>query len=119
MLALALKDQGYKVEMIPLDNAVNWKTIANGNADVSTSAWLPVTHGEHYDKYKDQLDDLGPNLEGTKLGLVVPSYMSVNSIADLSEQAGKKLTGIEPGAGIMTSLPRVRYLTTLTLAHGS
>ncbi|MFU2163558.1 ABC transporter permease/substrate binding protein [Streptococcus pluranimalium] len=103
VLALALKDQGYKVEMIPLDNAVNWKTIANGNADVSTSAWLPVTHGEHYDKYKDQLDDLGPNLEGTKLGLVVPSYMSVNSIADLSEQAGKKLTGIEPGAGIMTA----------------
>lgn len=103
VIAQVLKDQGYQVEMIPLDNAVNWKTVANGNSDFSTSAWLPVTHGDLYKQYKNQLDDLGPNLKGTKLGLVVPAYMDVTSIEDLSNQAGQKITGIEPGAGIMSA----------------
>ncbi|MGX7776585.1 ABC transporter permease/substrate binding protein [Streptococcus pluranimalium] len=106
VIATVLKDQGYQVDMIPLDNAVNWQTIANANADFSTSAWLPVTHGDQYEKYKDKLDDLGPNLEGTKLGLVVPAYMSIDSIDELSDQAGSTITGIEPGAGIMNAAER-------------
>ncbi|MGT2862759.1 ABC transporter permease/substrate binding protein [Streptococcus gallinaceus] len=97
-----LKQAGYKVDMIPLDNAVSWQSVANGNADFTTSAWLPVTHGQQYKKYQDKLEDLGPNLENIRLGLVVPSYMTdVNSISDLSDQAKKSITGIEPGAGIM------------------
>ncbi|KPJ23003.1 ABC transporter permease/substrate binding protein [Streptococcus phocae] len=104
VIAQALKKEGYNVELTPLDNAVMWQTVANGDADFSTSAWLPVTHGQQYDKYKAKLDDLGPNLEGTKLGLAVPSYMTdVNSIADLTKQADQKITGIEPGAGIMNA----------------
>ena len=47
------------------------------------SAWLPLIHKAYFDKYKEDLIDLGPNLKGTKLGLVVPSYMEVNSIEDL------------------------------------
>lgn len=101
VIAQVLKKQGYRVELIPLDNAVNWQTIAKSNADFSTSAWLPVTHGDQYRKYKDSIDNLGPNLKGTRLGLVVPSYMTVDSIEDLSDQAAKTITGIEPGAGIM------------------
>lgn len=104
VIAQVLKKEGYNVEMTPLDNAVMWQTVANGNADFSTSAWLPVTHGEQYKKYKSKLDNLGPNLKGTKLGLVVPSYMTdVNSIEDLNGQADNKITGIEPGAGIMNA----------------
>ncbi|WP_159560574.1 ABC transporter permease/substrate binding protein [Streptococcus halichoeri] len=107
VIAQVLKQEGYRVNLVPLDNAVMWQTIANGNADFSTSAWLPVTHGQQYQKYKNALDNLGPNLKGTRLGLVVPTYMKdVNSIEDLSDQAGKKITGIEPGAGIMTAAKR-------------
>lgn len=102
VIAEVLKNEGYHVTLTPLDNAVMWQTVANGNADFSTSAWLPVTHGQQYQKYKSKLDDLGPNLKGTKLGLAVPKYMiDVNSIEDLSKQADQKITGIEPGAGIM------------------
>ncbi|HER5551722.1 ABC transporter permease/substrate binding protein [Streptococcus pyogenes] len=102
VIAEVLKNEGYHVTLTPLDNAVMWQTVANGNADFSTSAWLPVTHGQQYQKYKSKLDDLGPNLKGTKLGLAVPKYMTdVNSIEDLSKQADQKITGIEPGAGIM------------------
>lgn len=104
VIAEVLKNEGYHVTLTPLDNAVMWQTVANGNADFSTSAWLPVTHGQQYQKYKSKLDDLGPNLKGTKVGLAVPKYMTdVNSIEDLSKQADQKITGIEPGAGIMAA----------------
>ncbi|HEQ5973800.1 TPA: ABC transporter permease/substrate binding protein [Streptococcus pyogenes] len=104
VIAEVLKNEGYHVTLTPLDNAVMWQTVANGNADFSTSAWLPVTHGQQYQKYKSKLDDLGPNLKGTKLGLAVPKYMTdVNSIEDLSKRADQKITGIEPGAGIMAA----------------
>ncbi|VHB72738.1 glycine betaine transport system permease [Streptococcus pyogenes] len=104
VIAEVLKNEGYHVTLTPLDNAVMWQTVANENADFSTSAWLPVTHGQQYQKYKSKLDDLGPNLKGTKLGLAVPKYMTdVNSIEDLSKQADQKITGIEPGAGIMAA----------------
>ena len=59
-------------------------------------------HGDQYKKYKNNIVDLGPNLKGVKLGLAVPTYMkNVNRIEDLTDQADKKITGIEPGAGIM------------------
>ncbi|HER5558740.1 glycine betaine transport system permease [Streptococcus pyogenes] len=104
VIAEVLKNEGYHVTLTPLDNAVMWQTVANGNADFSTSAWLPVTHGQQYQKYRSKLDDLGPNLKGTKLGLAVPKYMTdVNSIEDLGKQADQKITGIEPGAGIMAA----------------
>ncbi|MEQ9763896.1 ABC transporter permease/substrate binding protein [Streptococcus sp. ZJ151] len=101
VIATVLKDQGYKVEMTPLDNAVMWQSVANGDSDFSVSPWLPVTQASLYKKHKANLEDLGPNLKGTKLGLVVPSYMDVDSIEELSDQAKKTITGIEPGAGIM------------------
>ena len=103
VIAEALKEMGYDVTITPLDNAVMWKSVANGEADAMVSAWLPTTHAALYKEYKDKLVDLGPNLEGVKTGLVVPSYMDADSIEDLSDQAKKTITGIEPGAGIMTA----------------
>ncbi|NQP19833.1 ABC transporter permease/substrate binding protein [Streptococcus suis] len=101
VIVKVLEEAGYHVKMVPLDNAVMWQSVANGDSDFSVSPWLPVTQASLYDKHKNQLDDLGPNMEGTKLGLVVPAYMDVTSIADLSNQATTTITGIEPGAGIM------------------
>ena len=101
VIAMVLEEAGYQVKTIPLDNAVMWQSIANGDSDFSVSPWLPVTQKSLYEKHQDHLEDLGPNMMGTKLGLVVPSYMDVNSIEDLSHQTGKTITGIEPGAGIM------------------
>ena len=101
VIAMVLEEAGYQVKTIPLDNAVMWQSIANGDSDFSVSPWLPVTQKSLYEKHQDHLEDLGPNMMGTKLGLVVPSYMDVNIIEDLSHQTGKTITGIEPGAGIM------------------
>lgn len=98
-----LKDMGYDVKMTPLDNAIMWEAVANGEADGMVAAWLPTTHGPQYEKFQDQVEDLGPNLEGARLGLVVPQYMDVDSIEDLTDQAGQRIVGIEPGAGVVNS----------------
>ena len=103
-----LKDMGYNVTLTPLDNAIMWESIAKGETDAMVSAWLPGTHGEQYKQYKDKVDHLNANLTGAKLGLVVPSYMTINSIEELDNQVGKKITGIEPGAGVVTAAEKTK-----------
>ncbi|MBO7745745.1 glycine betaine ABC transporter substrate-binding protein [Paenibacillus sp. MWE-103] len=98
----------YKVELMQVDAGPMWAGIADGSADAMVAAWLPTTHASYLEKYGKDLKDLGPNLEGTKTGLVVPSYMKEKSIEDLKQDAtgtsvDHKIIGIEPGAGIMTS----------------
>ena len=99
--ALALEEAGYNVKLVSVDNAIMYESVASGESDAMTAAWLPTTHGSIYESYEDQMVNLGPNLEGAKSGLVVPSYMEVDSIDQLSQEAGKNIVGIEPGAGIM------------------
>lgn len=101
-----LEDMGYNVKITPLDNAIMWNAVATGDADGMVAAWLPATHGKQYEEYKDQVDDLGANLEGARIGLVVPEYMDVNSIEDLSDEADKNITGIEAGAGVVGAAER-------------
>ncbi|CDO02738.1 Glycine betaine/carnitine transport binding protein GbuC precursor [Oceanobacillus picturae] len=101
VIGKVLEDQGYDVTLTPLDNAVMWEAVANGEADGMVAAWLPATHKGQFEEYGDQVVELGTNLEGAKIGLVVPEYMDVNSIADLDQEADKTITGIEPGAGVV------------------
>ncbi|MCF6092909.1 glycine/betaine ABC transporter [Microaerobacter geothermalis] len=77
---------GYKVEMMQVEAGPMWAGVANGDADAMVAAWLPTTHADYYEKFKGQFEDLGPNLKGTKIGLVVPAYMDINSIEDLKKK---------------------------------
>lgn len=103
VVAEVLKEMGYKVKVIPLDNAIMWESISKGQSDAMVCAWLPNTHDAQYKKYKGKFIDLGENLVGGKIGLVVPTYMKVNSIADLTNQANKTITGIEAGSGTVAA----------------
>lgn len=103
VIGKVLEDQGYKVTYTPLDNSVMWQSVANKESDAMVAAWLPNTHAAQYKKYKSKVDDLGVNLKGAKIGLTVPAYMNVDSIEDLKNQANKKITGIEPGAGVVSA----------------
>jgi len=99
---------GYKVNMLQVDAGPMYLGIADGSADAMVAAWLPSTHGEnYYEPNKDKFEDLGVNLDGTKVGLAVPAYMDISSIEDLNGDIAKSLkhtiTGIEPGAGIMSA----------------
>lgn len=108
VVAEVLREQGYDVKLTPLDMTVMWQSVSKGETDGMVAAWLPNTHQAQYEKYKDQVENLGENLSGAKLGLVVPSYMDVDSISDLTDEAGKTITGIEPGAGVMKAAEKTQ-----------
>ncbi|WP_027180227.1 glycine betaine ABC transporter substrate-binding protein [Maridesulfovibrio bastinii] len=95
---------GYDVEILPVAAAAMWQAVASGDVDGMVTAWLPVTHADYLERFKDKVEDLGPIANGAKLGWAVPSYVTVDSIEDLNKNADKfngKIIGIDPGAGLM------------------
>ncbi|SMB87647.1 glycine betaine/proline transport system substrate-binding protein [Desulfonispora thiosulfatigenes DSM 11270] len=95
---------GYDVELTSVGAAAMFQAVAMGDVDGIVAAWLPTTHNSYVDKIKDDVEDLGVNLDGTRIGLVVPKYVDIDSIEELKANADKfdgKIIGIEPGAGIM------------------
>ena len=63
---------GHACEIVPMTADKMWAAVAAGTVDGMVAAWLPTTHGHFYEQYKDMIVDLGPNLTGTRIGLVVP-----------------------------------------------
>lgn len=99
-----LANQGYDVEIVSVDAGVMWSGVSQGDFDFMVAAWLPGTHKNYWKQFKDKVENLGPNFEGAKIGLVVPEYVTIDSIEELNGVKDKfngVITGIEPGAGIM------------------
>jgi glycine betaine/proline transport system substrate-binding protein len=102
-----------------------WQALAAGDLDASVAAWLPSLQDEYWKRYRSQVENLGPNLTGTCIGLVVPEYVAVDSIAQLQAHAERfdhKIIGIDPHAGIMgaTKQAMADYgLHSFTLVSGS
>ncbi len=103
-----LEDVGYDVTLKEVNTGAMFIAIADGAADAMISAWLPYTDISYWEKFEDDLVDLGPNLKEAPLGLVVPSYMEIDSIEDMKQNnddvgnsTGWTITGIDPGAGQM------------------
>jgi glycine betaine/proline transport system substrate-binding protein len=103
-----LEERGYQVDAKQFDAGPLYTSLASGNADFMTGAWLPTTHEQYWKKYGSKLDDLGAWYDKTSLELSVPSYMKdINSLADLkgkASQFGGNITGIESSAGEMALL---------------
>ncbi|MGA5196980.1 ABC transporter permease/substrate binding protein [Streptomyces exfoliatus] len=100
-----LERRGYEVETKQLEAGALYTGLAGGQLDFQTDAWLPVTHAQYWEKYKNKLEDLGSWYGPTSLELSVPSYVKgVDSLADLKGKAGQfkgRIVGIEPSAGMM------------------
>jgi glycine betaine/proline transport system substrate-binding protein len=118
--AVLQEELGVRVRLLRLDAEDMWRAVADGRADAMLSAWLPVTHHTYLERYGGRMTDLGPNLEGARIGLVVPEvsvgrqtgaqgrrvrpYIKTSSMADLGEYAlqfRQRIVGIDPGAGVM------------------
>lgn len=108
VLKEVLEDVGYDVTLKEVNTGAMYISIADGAADAMISAWLPYTDINYWEKFEDDLVDLGPNLKEAPLGLVVPSYMEIDSIEDMADNShdvgdatGWTITGIDPGSGQM------------------
>ena len=97
---------GYNCELLSVTAVSMWESVAAGDQDAMVAAWLPTLQQHYYDAVKDDIVDLGPNLEDVEMGLVVPSHLPVESIEELNsyaEEFGHKIIGIDPEAGLMGS----------------
>ena len=118
--AVLQEELGYRVELRRMNADEMWQAVAAGEVDAMLSAWLPTTHEHYLEMYGAQLDDLGANLEGARIGLVVPDvsvgrqtgglgkrarpYIKAESIADLAKYRDEfrgHIVGIDPAAGVM------------------
>lgn len=111
---------GRKCVLLETDAENMWRMVAEGKADVMLSAWLPEAQKKYFAEFGERVDDLGPNLEGTRIGFVVPKvtagrltagtgirnrpYLDTETIPGLKDDADKykhRIIGIDPGAGVM------------------
>jgi glycine betaine/proline transport system substrate-binding protein len=103
--AAVLEDElGVNVRLTSVDAGPMWTGLARGDFDAIVAAWLPATHEAYLEQTRDRVVDLGPNLDGAKIGWVVPTYVTVNSIDELNDyvdEFGGEIIGIDPGAGLM------------------
>ncbi|WP_311065134.1 glycine betaine ABC transporter substrate-binding protein [Halomonas sp. DWK9] len=124
VVAAVLEQAGFEVELTSLSAAAMFQALSTGDADAIVAAWLPTTHADYMERVGENTEDLGVNLDGTKLGLVVPAYTDVDSIADLNDNADSfngEIIGIDPGAGLMSLTEEVvdTYDLGLNLRSGS
>ncbi|MGO1367742.1 MAG: glycine betaine ABC transporter substrate-binding protein [Senegalia sp. (in: firmicutes)] len=102
--AILEEKMGYDVESTTAEPGLIYTSLAEGDYDAFLDGWLPLTHGDFMDQFGDDVADLGPNYENAKIGLVVPSYVDVDSIEELNENKDLfegQIVGIDSGAGIM------------------
>ncbi|WP_461633462.1 glycine betaine ABC transporter substrate-binding protein [Labilibaculum euxinus] len=101
----ALEANGYNVELTNLAPGMIYGELSkeNSKGDVFLDAWLPNTHKDYWDNYGDKLVILGESFSEGTTGLVVPTYVTINSIEELNANKDKfnsEIIGIGAGAGI-------------------
>ena len=98
------EDQGYDVKLLNADLAPIFTSISRKKADVFMDVWMPVTMEDYMKQYGDKLEVIGDIYDGARIGLVVPDYVTINSIEELNaekERFSGQIVGIDAGAGIM------------------
>ncbi|WP_251150329.1 glycine betaine ABC transporter substrate-binding protein [Cellulosimicrobium sp. Marseille-Q4280] len=98
-----LEDEGYDVETQTADIGIVFTGLAGGDFDLLFDAWLPITHASYLDEYGDDVSDLGVWYDDAKLTVAVNEdspAQSLEDLADMADEYGNKLVGIEAGAGL-------------------
>lgn len=99
-----LQKQGYKVEFVKFSEwGIAFGALQKGDVDVLLSSVDYLT-SDYWSKYKNRLEKLSIASYGILQGLVVPSYVQIDSVDQLNsivDKTGGKIIGIEPGSGLM------------------
>lgn len=106
LATVLLEDMGYTVESTMADVAPIYSSVAQGNQDIMIETWLPHTHAAYFERYGEEVELLSTWFDEARIGLVVPAYVTIDSIAEMNsvrDQFNGRITGIDAGAGIMSS----------------
>ncbi len=76
-----------------------WQMMVTNRVDITPSIWLPNTHAAFVADAGSKISDLGIWLSGARLGLIVPEYMQINSIDELTKKnSGGIIYCIDPSS---------------------
>lgn len=99
-----LKALGYSPKVTVLSVPVTFQSMKNKDIDVFLGNWMPSMEADIKPFHEDKsVDTVGPNLEGAKYTLAVPTYLYDAGLKDFSDiqkfgdKLGNKIYGIEPG----------------------
>ncbi len=98
-----LNEKGYSASLKRIEPGPMYAALSKGDADVYMDAWLPHTHKDYWERFGDKLEIIGSVFDNGITGLVVPSYVEINSIEELNankDKFGGQIYGIAAGAGI-------------------
>lgn len=102
-----LEEKGYTVDMKRIEPGPIYAALSRGDADVYMDSWLPHTHKDYWERFGDRMDVAGVVFDDGITGLVVPTYVDINSIEELNDHKAKfengRIYGIAAGAGIHTN----------------
>ncbi|PBC02333.1 glycine betaine ABC transporter substrate-binding protein [Mesorhizobium sp. WSM3860] len=99
-----MEKEGYKVELVKFSEwGIAFGALSKGDADILVSQ-INYVASDYWEKNKTKLEKISVVSHGLFQGLVVPSYVPVDSVDQLnqiSDKVGGKIIGIEPGSGLM------------------
>lgn len=119
-----LEDAGYTVEVTSFSEwGIAYAALAKGDTQVMVSQTDYVAQ-DYWNRNKNRLEKIAPVSHGLYQGIAVPSYVTIDSVEQLNEQADKfggRIIGIEPGAGLMRDTANAvsAYDLKLRLVEGS
>lgn len=104
-----LETLGYQVRQEEIGATISYQALSENELDAYLAAWLPAQQGM-YDRSTQgdgKLVDLGTNVDGARLGFVVPTYIYEAGFTsgedlcskELQDKAGGTVYSIEVGSG--------------------
>ncbi|WP_110693881.1 glycine betaine ABC transporter substrate-binding protein [Salinicola halophyticus] len=104
---LVLDDHGYDVKLADVSKSALYAGMDSNDIDLSLEIWLPYTDKSFLEPYKNTLEVHEAWYDKTGLGLVVPSYVDIDTIPELVEHADEfeyqgspTILGIDSGSAI-------------------
>jgi glycine betaine/proline transport system substrate-binding protein len=119
-----LEDAGYTVNVTEFSEwGIAYAALTKGDVQILASQTDYVAQ-DYWNRNKNRLEKISPVSHGLYQGIAVPSYVTIDSIEELNENADKfdgKIIGIEPGAGLMRDTDNAidEYDLDLELVEGS
>lgn len=102
-----LNQHGYEVSLIEAPHEAAFELLKNKEIDLLASAWLPGSHGQYLEPFKEQIIQMG-TIYSPYCIWGVPEYIdqaTISRVEDLKDPAvsvlfDKQIFCINPGAGI-------------------
>ncbi|MFK3766100.1 glycine betaine ABC transporter substrate-binding protein [Pseudomonas sp. p106] len=119
-----LEDSGYTVKVTSFSEwGIAYAALGKGDIQILASQ-IDYVAQDYWNKNKNKLEKISPVSHGLYQAIAVPSYVPIDSLEQLNENAEKfngKIIGIEPGSGLMSEAAEAvkQYGLKLDLLEGS